>query len=85
LDAAAELQESRQTGLVLDSYQTARHVVLVVSSLPNLENENLARTLATPVVTHLRRVENQTAFLNWPESELPGFELIASVRGGDYR
>jgi hypothetical protein len=84
-DAAAELQESQQTGFVLDSYQTARHVVLVVSSLPKLENEKLARTLAAPVVTHLRRVENQTAFLNWPESERLGFEQIASVRGGDYR
>ncbi|SRR5258706_6811657 len=83
----AELQESQQTELNLNAYQTEKRVVLVVSALPKSENERLARTLATPVATHLRRVEYQTAFLKWPEFDLnlAGIELMASVRGGDLR
>jgi len=84
-EALAELQESEQTGVVLDAYQTARHVVIVVSGLPKPENEHLARTLAMPVVAHLRRIESQTAILNWPGSGpfRPG--LFASLRGGELR
>ncbi|MEP7340029.1 MAG: hypothetical protein ABI977_19980 [Acidobacteriota bacterium] len=76
----AGVQEFQQTELALDAYQTTKRVVLVVSALPKPENERLARTLAMPVVRHLRRMEDQTAVLNWP-----GFELITNVRGGELR
>lgn len=73
-------QESRQEGLELDACQTAKRVVLVVSGLNRVENEKLARTLAMPVVAHLRRVESQTALLNWPT-----VDLIANLRRGELR
>jgi hypothetical protein len=83
----ADLQESQQTGLNLGAYQTEKRVVLVVSTLPKAENEKLARSLAAPVVRHLRRVENQTALLEWPDFSwnINGIELMASVRGGNLR
>ena len=83
----AELQESQQTELNLDAYQTEKRVILVVSALPKFENEKLARTLAMPVVKHLRRVENQAAILKWPEFDrsLAGIELLATARGGGLR
>jgi len=43
------------------AYQTAKHVVLVVSELSEAENEDLAESLAAPVSTHLRHLENAKA------------------------
>jgi len=40
------------------AYQTAKHVVLVVSKLSEAENKDLAESLAAPVSTHLRHLEN---------------------------
>ncbi len=43
------------------AYQTAKHVVFVVSELSEAENKELAESLAAPVCAHLRRLENTTA------------------------
>ncbi|MGH9844485.1 MAG: anti-sigma factor family protein [Blastocatellia bacterium] len=40
------------------AYQTAKHVVLVVSKLSEAGNKELAESLAAPVSTHLRSLEN---------------------------
>lgn len=58
-------RDSDPEHLALGAYQTARHVVIVVSDLPEAENRNLARRLGTPVVDHLRQAE-QTAQLFQP-------------------
>ncbi len=76
----AGFQESRREELAIGAYQTAKRIVLVVSRLPAHENEKLAQTLALPVVTHLRQIEGQRAFLN-----LAGLEMIASVKGGELK
>lgn len=76
----AGFQESRREELAIGAYQTVKRVVLVVSRLPENENEKLARTLALPVVTHLRRIEGQRAFLN-----MPGMEVIAGLKGGELK
>lgn len=76
----ADFQEAQQEKLAIGAYQTARRIVLVVSRLPDNENEKLAQTLALPVVTHLRQFEGQRAFLN-----LAGIELIANVKGGEFK
>ncbi len=80
----AELQESQQTELNLNAYQTEKRVILVVSALPKSENEKLARVLAMPVVRHIRRVENQAALLKWPKFDrnFAEIELLATARGG---
>jgi len=88
--ALAGWQDAHQDGLELDACQTAKRVVLVVSGLNRVENERLAHTLAMPVVAHLRRIESQTASLNWPSSELPtvrlpAVDLTANLRGGELR
>ncbi len=87
IDGLADVQESKQTELNLDAYQTEKRVILVVSAMPKFENEKLARSLATPVVRHLRRVESQTALLEWPDfsRDLIGIELMTNVRGGKLR
>jgi hypothetical protein len=51
------LQRATRNGHALGAYQTARHIVLVVSDLPERENDILAKRLAGPVIEHLRRVE----------------------------
>ncbi|MGH9754572.1 MAG: anti-sigma factor family protein [Blastocatellia bacterium] len=43
------------------AYQTSKHVVLVVSELPEAETKGLAESLAAPVSAHLRRLETATA------------------------
>lgn len=77
----AELQEAIQKEFSLGAYQSAKHVVVVVSDLPKAENEKLARTLALPVVEFLRRFDNQSAFY-LPENHLQ--DLFASKRGGRF-
>ncbi|MEO7632895.1 MAG: hypothetical protein ABIU20_05830 [Blastocatellia bacterium] len=83
----AELQESQQTELNLNAYQTEKRVILVVSALPKSENEKLAHTLALPVVKHIRRIENQAALLKWPEFDrnFAEIELLSTARGGGLR
>jgi hypothetical protein len=76
----ADFQESHRGEIAVGAYQTAKRVVLVVSKLPENENEKLAQMLALPVVAHLRQVEGQRAFLN-----LAGIEVIASVKGGEQK
>lgn len=79
-----DAQQSQQTELNLDTYQTGKRVIMVVSALPKSENEKIARSLAIPVIKHLMRIENQTAFLDWPSfgQNSIGTESMASVRGG---
>jgi hypothetical protein len=50
-------QQALRDELAMGAYQTARHVVLVVSDLPEQDNTSLAERLAVPVAQHLRRVE----------------------------
>ncbi|HMV46797.1 MAG TPA: hypothetical protein PLD20_16850 [Blastocatellia bacterium] len=76
----AGIQETHREELSIGAYQTAKRVVLVVSRLPNEENEKLAQTLALPVVAHLRQIEGQRAFLQWPRTE-----VIAIVKGGELK
>lgn len=77
----AEMQEAIKKEFSLGAYQSARHVVVVVSDLPKTENEKLARTLALPVVEYLRRFDNQSAFY-LPENHIQ--DLFASKRGGRF-
>lgn len=84
----SRMQRSLQQGLPLEAYQTAKHVVLVVSDLPETENEALAQQLASPVLEHLRRFEGQSAMIA-PRLGLPELpelkDVIAKVRGGELR
>lgn len=57
----AGLQSALQGEYRVAAYQTARHVVLVVSSLSEAENKVLAESLAAPVSAHLRALENTKA------------------------
>jgi hypothetical protein len=57
----AGLQQVLRDGHTVSAYQTAKHIVLVVSELPQKENEELAAQLAVPVCEHLRRVERSSA------------------------
>ncbi len=54
------LQHAIRERLALGAYQTNKHVVLVVSDLPEAENLALTERLALPVAAHLRRVEAQS-------------------------
>lgn len=74
------IQEAHREELSIGAYQTARRVVLVVSRLSNDENEKLARTLAVPVIEHLRRIEGQRAWLSQPE-----LKEIAIVKEGELK
>lgn len=64
-----QYEQVEQDRLALGAYQTAKHVVLVVSDLPESENRALAERLAKPVVEHLRSAELSRAALN-PEERL---------------
>lgn len=77
-----ELQAALRDGLALGAFQTAKHVVVVVSGLPQAQNDELAITLATPVIKHLRRIDNQSATLL---REINSQNLIASMGGGSLR
>lgn len=77
---AVGIQDAHREELSIGAYQTAKRVVLVVSRLPDEENEKLARTLALPVVAHLRQMEGQRAFL-----PRPGIEIIAIVKEGELK
>ncbi|HKR59577.1 MAG TPA: hypothetical protein VJS64_07570 [Pyrinomonadaceae bacterium] len=53
------LQRALRSRIALGAYQTKKHVVLVVSELPEAENIVLAEQLAAPIAAHLRRLETQ--------------------------
>jgi len=53
----AGLQQALRDRYTVSAYQTAKHVVLVVSSLPGTENRTLAERVAAPICERLRRVE----------------------------
>src|SRR5262245_7106943 len=53
----AGLQQALRDRYTVSAYQTAQHVVLVVSSLPVAENRALAERVAVPICERLRRVE----------------------------
>ncbi len=57
----AGLQQAIQNDLKVSAYQTRRHIVLVVSRLPEQENRTLAERLALPVSRHLRNIEARPA------------------------
>jgi len=57
----AGLQNAMQGEYRVAAYQTAKHVVFVVSKLSEAENKELAESLAAPVSAHLRRLENAKA------------------------
>lgn len=80
--ALAGMQEALQQGQSLGAYQTPKHVVLVVSDLSKSENERLARTLAMPVVEHLRKFDSQSAN---NLSNHQSWEVIARVREGEWK
>ncbi|HQR34681.1 MAG TPA: hypothetical protein PLK30_18230 [Blastocatellia bacterium] len=72
----AELEESTNGALSIGARQTSKHIVLVISDLPQPENEKLAKTLALPVVEHISRIDRLTAHaLN-----LKHQNIIASMR-----
>lgn len=82
----AEFQELKRDNLSLGAYQTAKHVVLIVSDLPSAENNKLAQTLAIPVVNYISKLDGQSV------AGLPEFRpdvsltnLIASLKKGDLR
>jgi hypothetical protein len=58
--STAGLQHATRERMALDAVQTGKHVVLVVSNLPEAENLALAERLGGPVAAHLRRVEAQS-------------------------
>lgn len=53
-------QETNRENLSLGAFQTAKHIILIVSDLPKLENNKLAQTLALPVVKHFRQLDGQS-------------------------
>src|SRR5262245_4328861 len=56
----AGLQQALHDRYTVSAYQSARHIVLVVSSLPEAENNALAERVAAPVCQHLRGVETNS-------------------------
>lgn len=82
----AGFQESNRDNLSLGAYQTAKHVILVVSDLPKAENNKLAQTLAIPVVQHIGKLDGQSAagLLDYRFDD--GLtNLLASLRKGELR
>ncbi|MGH9846193.1 MAG: hypothetical protein ACREEM_46420, partial [Blastocatellia bacterium] len=57
----AGLQSALHEEYRVAAYQTAKHVVLVVSKLSEAENKQLAESLAAPVSAYLRQMENAKA------------------------
>jgi len=53
----AGLQQVLRDPYTVCAYQTAKHVVLVVSPLPEAQNKELAERMAQPVCDYLRRLE----------------------------
>jgi anti-sigma factor RsiW len=64
----------------VNAYQTAKHVVLIVSQLPEKENQELAARIARPVCEHLRRLEKSSAALEPHQLDWP--ELASELRRG---
>ena len=54
---SAGLQQALRDHHTVSACQTAKHVVLVVSDLPEKESKGLTEQIAVPVCDHLRRVE----------------------------
>lgn len=77
-EALPDLQEASNGTLSIGAHQTSKHIVLVVSDLPQIENEKLAQTLALPVVEHINKLDNQTA--NMLDMEFRKLNMIASLR-----
>lgn len=59
-DKLEGFQEINRENLSLGAFQTAKHIILVVSGLPKAENNKLAQTLALPVVKHFRQLDGQS-------------------------
>lgn len=85
-DDTTQFQELRRDNLSIGAYQTPKHVVLIVSDLPNAENNKLAQSLAIPVVDYIGRLDAKSV------AGLPEFRvetsltnLIASLKKGDLR
>lgn len=53
----AGLQHALADQYQVSAFQTVRHIVLVISSLPELENRALAERVAAPISQRLRRIE----------------------------
>ncbi|MBS1788508.1 MAG: hypothetical protein JST85_12340 [Acidobacteria bacterium] len=77
-EALPDLQEASNGKLSIGARQTSKHIVLVVSDLPQIENEKLAQTLVLPVVEHISKLDNQAA--NILDVEFRKLNLIASLR-----
>jgi hypothetical protein len=80
---ADEMQQALREQLALGAYQTAKHIVLVVSNLPEKENVMLAERLAAPVTEYLRRVErtSRSGFQSQPGCQMT-VSFQSGVRGG---
>ncbi len=79
--STARLQQIEQDRLALGAYQTNKRIVVVVSDLPEKDNQALAERLAKPVVAHLRGAELSSAAPKVKEQigRLDPRELIASL------
>ena len=66
-------QETNREHLSLGAFQTAKHIVLIVSDLPKPENNKWAQVLALPVVKHFRQMDGQSI------AGLPDFHLRNDV------
>lgn len=64
----AGLQHALSAAFQVSAYQTAKYVVLVVSDLPEKENEQLAQRLGGPVSAHLRQIEKSVV-------RIPAYEI----------
>lgn len=79
--ADIKLQQAARNHLVLDAYQTTKHIVLVVSDLPQTENVILAERLALPVAEHLRRVERTSTVRHHPEWRIGARDNLDNLIG----
>jgi hypothetical protein len=52
------LQHALRDRHTVSAYQTAKYIVLVVSDLPEAENQKLAEQVAEPVCQYLRKAES---------------------------
>ncbi len=85
-DKLEGFQEINRENLSLGAFQTAKHIILVVSDLPKSENNKLALTLALPVVKHFRQLDGQSI------AGLPDLRfrdditiLITNLKEGEWR
>lgn len=78
---AAGLQHALSNTYQVSAYQTAKHIVLVVSELSEAENKVFAARLAEPVSAHLRRIEKTIAFEPRDAIELAAWWASLAQRG----